>query len=100
MSPSAAELPEIDADVRTIADLPFHVMGRVPRAEAVAPCQSGQVAWTSSKDFFERIRDTSLGLSSLGMARGERVAIISESRPEWLMCDLAVLAAGGVIVPI
>ena len=42
----------------------------------------------------------SLGLTALGLARGDRVAIISESRPEWLLTDLAVIAAGGVTVPI
>ena len=34
------------------------------------------------------------------MKAGDRVAIIAESRPEWLIVDLAVLAAGAVTVPI
>ena len=34
------------------------------------------------------------------MAPGDRVAIVAESRPEWIMCDLAILAAGAVTVPI
>jgi long-chain acyl-CoA synthetase len=54
----------------------------------------------SSKEMFERIRDLSLGLRGLGISRGDRVAIVSESRPEWLLSDLAVLTASAVTVPI
>jgi long-chain acyl-CoA synthetase len=54
----------------------------------------------SSKEFFERIRDVSLGFGALGIAAGDRVAIVSESRPEWLIADLGILTAGGVTVPI
>ena len=42
----------------------------------------------------------SLGLSECGLDAGDRVAIIAESRPEWCTTDLAVLAAGGVTVPV
>ncbi len=48
---------------------------------------------------FERIRDLSLGFRALGISRGDRVAIVSESRPEWLLSDLAVLTAAAVTVP-
>src|SRR6185436_13036336 len=54
----------------------------------------------SSKEVFERIRDLSLGFRALGIGRGDRVALIAESRPEWLLCDLAVLTAGAVTVPV
>jgi long-chain acyl-CoA synthetase len=48
----------------------------------------------------ERIRDLSLGIHALGVRAGDRVALISESRPEWLLCDFAILAGGAVTVPI
>ena len=92
--------PEPADDVRTIADLPFHVTGRVPKPLCVGRCGNGSIAWLSSKELFEQIRDASLGLSALGVAAGDCVAIVAESRPEWLIADLAILAAGGVTVPI
>ena len=98
--PHAASPPEPEIDVRTMADLPFHVMGRNPKPLAVGRCRSAAIAGASSKEFFERIRDLSLGFGALGLQAGDRVAIVSESRPEWLACDLAVLAGGGVTVPI
>lgn len=96
------ETPEtaLDADVRTIADLPFHMMGRVPGPRAIARCRGGEIEGWSSRELFERIRDFSLGFRAVGLSPGDRVALVSESRPEWLMCDLAILAAGGVTVPI
>jgi long-chain acyl-CoA synthetase len=98
---SDATAPAQDAaDVRTIADLPFHVMGRVPKPLAIGRCRDGAIVGLSSKEFFERIRDASLGLAALGVTAGDRVALIAESRPEWLICDLAILAGGAVTVPI
>ncbi|CAN5235717.1 AMP-dependent synthetase/ligase [soil metagenome] len=38
-------------------------------------------------------------LKRLGVARGDRVMLVSENRPEWCIADLAIMAAGGVTVP-
>ena len=87
-------------DVKTIADLPFHIMGRFPKPLLLGRCRGGGVEGLSHKEVFDRIRELSLGLASFGIGARDRVAIISESRPEWVMCDLAILARGGVTVPI
>jgi long-chain acyl-CoA synthetase len=89
-----------DVDVRTVADLPFHVSGRFPKPLLIGRCRDGGIDGLSSKEFFERVRDVSLGLAALGIGPGDRVAIVSESRPEWLIADLAALAAGAVTVPV
>jgi long-chain acyl-CoA synthetase len=39
------------------------------------------------------------GLRKLGLEQGDRVTLVAENRPEWVIADLAVLAAGGVTVP-
>jgi long-chain acyl-CoA synthetase len=88
------------AELSNIADLPFHVAGRHPKPLLVGRASAGGIGGDSTKDWFDRVRDVSLGLAALGIAAGDRVAIISESRPEWLLADLAVLLAGAVTVPI
>jgi long-chain acyl-CoA synthetase len=87
-------------DVRTIADLPFHNMGRFPKPLTMGRCRGGVIEGIASQELFERIRDVSLGLMSLGVSAGDRVAILSESRPEWVVCDMAALLLGAVTVPI
>src|SRR5262245_58922389 len=47
-------------------------------------------------------RQTSLlarGLMDLGIGPGDRVALVAENRPEWLIADHAIMAAGGITVP-
>jgi len=102
MSTASAARPdtEPEIDVETIADLPFHMAGRFANPKFIGRCRPDEIVWLSSKDIFERVRDLSLGLTALGIATGDRVAIISESRPEWLIADLAILAAGAATVPI
>jgi long-chain acyl-CoA synthetase len=48
----------------------------------------------------ERIRHIAQGLAALDVQAGERVAILADSRAEWVQCDLGILAAGGITVPI
>ena len=98
--PAAADAPEPEVDVRTIADLPFHVLGRISKPVLVGRVRGGTITGASSREFFEAIRDLSLGLAEMGVEAGDRVAIVAESRPEWLTVDLAVLAGGAVTVPI
>lgn len=47
----------------------------------------------------KRVKYFCLGLIELGLRKGDRVALLSENRPEWAISDLAILAAGGVNVP-
>ena len=86
--------------LRTLADLPFFATGRYPRPELIGRASRDGIAWTSGREIVERVRDLSLGLATVGMNRGDRVAIISESRPEWLFVDLAILTGGAVTTPL
>jgi long-chain acyl-CoA synthetase len=49
-------------------------------------------------DYLERVKYISLGLVSLGLEPGNKVALIGDNRPEGLWAEMAVLAAGGVVV--
>jgi long-chain acyl-CoA synthetase len=54
----------------------------------------------SGAETIEKIKHIALGLSSLGVKAGDKVAIISENRPEWSLTDLAILSLRAVNVPI
>jgi long-chain acyl-CoA synthetase len=51
-------------------------------------------------EFGQLVREFALGLTSLGIEYGERVAILSENRPEWIVADLAIQSIGSISVPI
>lgn len=48
----------------------------------------------------EEIENLAFGLSSLGVKKSEKVAIISENRPEWVFSDAAILGLGAIDVPL
>src|SRR5690349_9475067 len=50
--------------------------------------------------FVERVKSVALGLASLGVRPGDRIALLSENRPEWSIADLAILSLGAINVPI
>jgi long-chain acyl-CoA synthetase len=49
-------------------------------------------------EYLEKVRHTCLGLVTLGLKPGDRVAVIGENRPEWLYSDLGTMSAGAVTV--
>ena len=57
----------------------------------------GHLTWT---DLLHRVRSVAGGLVAHGVAPGDRVAIMSPTRMEWLVADLAILASGAVAVPV
>ena len=54
----------------------------------------------SSATFRERVMAVSGALREWGVGKGDRVAILSENRPEWTIADFASLLIGAVSVPI
>jgi long-chain acyl-CoA synthetase len=92
--------PGIPDIVSTLADLPFHVLEHFPGTVLLRRAAGASLVELTGAQVFERVRQLTLGLSQLGIGRGDRVGIISDSRPEWVVADLASLAAGAVTVPV
>ena len=47
----------------------------------------------------EKVKGFSSGLKAHGIKSGDRVVIVSENRPEWIIADLAITLLGGITVP-
>jgi long-chain acyl-CoA synthetase len=62
--------------------------------------KDGIWARISTEEIEATVRHLSLGFQVLGVKPGDRIAILSENRPEWVLADFAALCAGGVTVPI
>lgn len=89
-SPASPRVPA------TLALLPAFVAARHARPILIGRSMGDGVHGTGSADLVARVRALSVGLTELGMTRGGRVALMSESRPEWVLTDLAILTVGAV----
>jgi len=54
----------------------------------------------SSRDFCGKVFGLARALQEWGISKGDRVAILSENRPEWAIADFASLLLGAVVVPV
>ncbi|MBY0587228.1 AMP-dependent synthetase/ligase [bacterium] len=70
-----------------------------PRS-AMAYKSAGMYRLLTWNDYRRRADEIAVGLVSLGIVPGDRVAMISENRTEWLFSDIGMLAAGAVTVPL
>ncbi len=61
---------------------------------------AGQYQGFTYREFGDRVKNFALGLASLGVKKGDRIALLSENRPEWAISDLAILSLGAINVPI
>ena len=54
----------------------------------------------SSAELYRNVVGVARTLQQWGISKGDRVAILSENRPEWAIADFATLLLGAVVVPI
>jgi long-chain acyl-CoA synthetase len=86
---------------RTLNELYFGALERF-ESQPVAMRAKRDGRWTelSHREVADRVQNLSLGLLELGIRPGDRVAILSENRPEWAIADYACLTARCTDVPI
>ncbi len=96
---ASTPLPE-DFRPGTLVDLFLSGLD-VPREDALCHRRpDGHWAGVSSAEVGRRVRELALGLRSLGLERGDRVAILSHTRLEWALADFATVMAGLTSVPV
>ncbi|MFZ1082864.1 MAG: long-chain fatty acid--CoA ligase [Candidatus Kryptoniota bacterium] len=60
----------------------------------------GRYVGVTYDELYDKIETFAYGLNSIGLKRGDKIAILSENRPEWPITDLASLIIGAIDVPI
>jgi long-chain acyl-CoA synthetase len=89
------------ADPRTLNELFFAAMEALAdKASVLRRKNAGRWEAISGSALMARVQDVSLGLRDLGVGSGDRVAILSENRPEWAIADYACLTLRAADVPI
>ncbi|HVM24608.1 MAG TPA: long-chain fatty acid--CoA ligase [Candidatus Limnocylindrales bacterium] len=99
--------PEREAN--NLVDLIHRAVERHPDKEAIrwkpskgAAEQADESGWTSRtyRETWDWVTGLSLGLRDLGLGEGDAAAVMSRTRPEWVIADLAALATGAITAPI
>jgi len=85
--------------LRTLNDVFFSVIGRRHPRVMLHRREEGWIP-VSSETFFAGVAGVASTLRGWNIDRGDRVAILSENRPEWMIADFACLLLGAVTVPI
>jgi long-chain acyl-CoA synthetase len=84
---------------RTLNEIFFRIVDR--RQERLM-LSRGATTWlpVSSQEFYRSVAGVARALTSWGVSKGDRVAILSENRPEWATTDFACFLLGAAVVPI
>jgi long-chain acyl-CoA synthetase len=86
--------------VETINQLFINTIQTYPREDLMLYKSEGQYVPISTEVFGNKVKHFSLGLKEIGLNPEDKLVILSETRPEWVMTDIANLCAGGITVPI
>jgi long-chain acyl-CoA synthetase len=85
--------------LRTLNEIFFAV---VDRNDRVVVMHRRAIQWVSisSSELYQSVVGVARTLRGWGISKGDRVAILSENRPEWTIADFACLLIGAVVVPV
>ncbi|MDR0546797.1 MAG: long-chain fatty acid--CoA ligase [Dysgonamonadaceae bacterium] len=87
--------------VKRLFDIPDNYLEKYPEQDAALVSKvNGKWNKISIQQYVERINILSYAMLALGIGKGDRVAIVCGSRPEWNILDFAVMQIGAVSVPI
>jgi long-chain acyl-CoA synthetase len=85
---------------RTLCEIFYHSVETFRKPDHLEVKRGGSWHDISSEEFRRAVEELSMGLRALGVEKGDRVALLSENRPEWAYVDLATLCAAAADVPI
>ncbi len=86
---------------KTIADLlPLAARDHAQQRAILFKDDSGSWVGRTYAEVGETVKGLALGLIDLGIVKGDKVAILANTRPEWTYFDFAALTAGATVVPI
>jgi long-chain acyl-CoA synthetase len=91
--------PAPAASLETLADLLERACDTYRRPDALQVKRNGVYQPISSGELRESVQQTGAGLAKLGIRKGDRVALLSENRPEWAIADQGILSIGAINVP-
>jgi len=99
-SPAPPRSPLHVDEPTTLIEIYEQVVREHPKPDTLNYKSGGAWASVSAAEMLNRARHIAAGLHSLGVRKGDRVAILSDSRLEWVLADQGCVLLGAVAVPI
>jgi long-chain acyl-CoA synthetase len=99
-SAKSAKKTEPSREASSVPGLILAAVSRHNKEDALNHRADGKWHNIPAATFVERVKNVALGLAGLGVRPGDRIALLSENRPEWSIADLAILSLGAINVPI
>jgi len=85
---------------KTIPEVFFETVERYPQKTALLYKKDGVYFPVSYHEFGEKVKILAARFQKIGVNKGDKVAILSENRPEWAISDLATMLVGAIVVPL
>ncbi|MFT5820664.1 MAG: long-chain acyl-CoA synthetase [Crocinitomix sp.] len=87
-------------EVKRLFDIPYYQLEQFPQEDAFVDKVNGKWVKTSTKTYIEKANAISRGLLNKGIQPGDKVALISNNRSEWNICDIGIQQIGAIGVPV
>ncbi|TVR77593.1 MAG: long-chain fatty acid--CoA ligase [Chitinophagaceae bacterium] len=87
-------------EFKRLFDAIYHQKENYPQDDALVSKIDGKWVKLTSADIIDKVNELSVGLLKYGIQKGDKIAMISNNRPEWNIVDLAMLQIGAVNVPV
>ena len=78
----------------------FETVKKHPNKPALLYKKEGVYFPITYRELSKKVETLSASLLALGVGSGDKVAILSENRPEWVISDLSIMAIGAIVVPL
>ncbi len=85
---------------KTIPENFFQIAQAKPNKKALIFKKNGVFFNLKYGELARKVNELAASLQKMGIKKGDRIAILSNNRPEWVITDLAVLSIGGILTPI
>ena len=100
IAPPPVRVPLEVNEPTTLVEIYEAVVRKHPKPNSLNYKRDGEWHALSAVEMLNRARHIALGLYALGLRKGDRVALLSESRYEWVLADQGCIVLGAITVPI
>ena len=87
-------------DLTRLFEIPYYQLEKYPQDVVFADKKNGEWVTISTQAYIDKANALSRGLIKLGVKPGDKIALISNNRSEWHICDIGIQQVGAISVPV